>query len=134
MTFHTTTILNGYFLRICWIPRWVWTKRLKDVILESCKLSLEKNQSQRLSRACIVHLVIKRTNWSYVKTMSCSGSHLGTITTNNNGRRKVMVIDLNELKVMHKFKPVTYIQWIHWVNWSDSSVFYVKIILLKQRW
>ena len=31
--------------------------------------------------ACIVHLVIKRTNWSYVKTMSCSGSHLG-ITIN----------------------------------------------------
>jgi hypothetical protein len=37
--------------------------------------------NQRLSRACIVHLVIKRTNWSYVKTMSCSGSHLG-ITIN----------------------------------------------------
>jgi hypothetical protein len=34
-----------------------------------------------LSRACIVHLVIKKTNWSYVKTMSCSGSHLG-ITIN----------------------------------------------------
>jgi hypothetical protein len=34
-------------------------------------------KNQRLSRACIVHLVIKRTNWSYVKTMSCSGSHLG---------------------------------------------------------
>ena len=33
--------------------------------------------NQRLSRACIVHLVIKRTNWSYVKNMSCSGSHLG---------------------------------------------------------
>jgi hypothetical protein len=33
--------------------------------------------NQRLSRACIVHLVIKRTNWSYVKTMSCSGSHFG---------------------------------------------------------
>jgi hypothetical protein len=33
--------------------------------------------NQRLSRACIVHLVIKRTNWSYVKTMSCSGSRLG---------------------------------------------------------
>ena len=33
--------------------------------------------NQRLSRACIVHLVIKRTNWSYVKTMSCSGNHLG---------------------------------------------------------
>jgi len=34
-------------------------------------------ENQRLSRACIVHLVIKRTNWSYVKTMSCRGSHLG---------------------------------------------------------
>jgi hypothetical protein len=33
--------------------------------------------NQRLSRACIVHLVIKKNNWSYVKTMSCSGSHLG---------------------------------------------------------
>jgi hypothetical protein len=32
---------------------------------------------QRLSRAYIVHLVIKRTNWSYVKIMSCRGSHLG---------------------------------------------------------
>jgi hypothetical protein len=28
-------------------------------------------KNQRLSRACIVHLVIKKTNWSYVKTMSC---------------------------------------------------------------
>ena len=28
-------------------------------------------KDQRLSRACIVHLVIKKTNWSYVKTMSC---------------------------------------------------------------
>ena len=39
------------------------------------------NPNQRLSRACIVHLVIKKNNWSYVKTMSCSGSHLG-ITIN----------------------------------------------------
>ena len=39
------------------------------------------NSNQRLSRACIVHLAIKKTNWSYVKTMSCSGSHLG-ITIN----------------------------------------------------
>jgi hypothetical protein len=30
-----------------------------------------KTYNQRLSRACIVHLVIKRTNWPYVKTMSC---------------------------------------------------------------
>ena len=37
--------------------------------------------NQRLSRACIVHLVIKKNNWSYVKTMYCSGSHLG-ITIN----------------------------------------------------
>jgi hypothetical protein len=28
-------------------------------------------KNQRLPRACIVHLVIKKTNWSYVKTMSC---------------------------------------------------------------
>jgi hypothetical protein len=47
--------------------------------LYSCKVLWKKNQ--RLSRACIVHLVIKKTNWSYVKTMSCSGSHLG-ITIN----------------------------------------------------
>jgi hypothetical protein len=33
--------------------------------------------NQRLSRACIVHLVKKRTKCSYVKTISCSGSHLG---------------------------------------------------------
>jgi hypothetical protein len=36
----------------------------------------DSNRNQRLSRACIVHLVIKKNNWSYVKTMSCSGSHL----------------------------------------------------------
>ena len=42
-------------------------------------ISVKNNQ--RLSRACIVHLVIKRTNWSYVKTMPCSGNHLG-ITIN----------------------------------------------------
>ena len=42
---------------------------------------VNRKLNQRLSRACIVHLVIKRTNWSYVKTMSCSGSHLG-ITIN----------------------------------------------------
>jgi hypothetical protein len=45
------------------------------------KYLLKTYYNQRLSRACIVHLVIKRTNWSYVKTMSCSGSHLG-ITIN----------------------------------------------------
>jgi hypothetical protein len=44
-------------------------------------LKVALNTNQRLSRASIVHLVIKKTNWSYVKTMSCSGSHLG-ITIN----------------------------------------------------
>jgi hypothetical protein len=38
-----------------------------------------KDKNQRLSRVCIVHLVIKRNNWPYVKTMSCSGSHLGIL-------------------------------------------------------
>jgi hypothetical protein len=41
------------------------------------RLYTTTKRDQRLSGACIVHLVIKRTNWSYVKTMSCSGSHLG---------------------------------------------------------
>jgi hypothetical protein len=38
------------------------------------KLFQRRRLNQRLSRACIVHLVIKKTIWSYVKTMSCSGS------------------------------------------------------------
>ena len=42
----------------------------------SCRNLITMVINQRLSRACIVHLVIKKTNWSYVKTMSCSGSHL----------------------------------------------------------
>ena len=46
-------------------------------ILLKVALNTIKQTNQRLSRACIVHLVIKRTNSSYVKTMSCSGSHLG---------------------------------------------------------
>ena len=47
----------------------------------SKKLQSSFYSNQRLSRVCIVHLVIKKNNWSYVKTMSCSGSHLG-ITIN----------------------------------------------------
>jgi hypothetical protein len=58
-------------------------------ILQSKRIKMYKSETdprcllcnQRLSRACIVHLVIKKNNWSYVKTMSCSGSHLG-ITIN----------------------------------------------------
>ena len=57
--------------------------RLESIGLPAIKYSrlALTTDNQRLSRACIVHLVIKKTNWSYVKTMSCSGSHLG-ITIN----------------------------------------------------
>jgi hypothetical protein len=42
-----------------------------DQLLPRYSEKPEMNYNQRLSRACIVHLVIKKTNWSYVKTMSC---------------------------------------------------------------
>ena len=58
----------------------------------------EKNQ--RLSRACIVHLVIKRTNWSYVKTMSCSGSHLGILINIKNTK---FVKDLPMIDAQFRF-------------------------------
>jgi hypothetical protein len=45
--------------------------------------------NQRFSRACIVHLVIKRTDWCYVKTMSCSGSHLGITINIKNPKWKI---------------------------------------------
>jgi hypothetical protein len=53
-------------------------RKIENVTVENNEI---EKHNQRLSRACIVHLVIKRTNWSYVKTISCSGSHLG-ITIN----------------------------------------------------
>jgi hypothetical protein len=40
-------------------------------IFKSQSALLKYYRNQRLSRACIVHLVIKKNNWSYVKTMSC---------------------------------------------------------------
>jgi hypothetical protein len=56
---------------------------------------------KRLSRACIVHLVIKRTNWFYVKTMSCSGSHLGIPISIKNTKfvKDLPIIDFNNPKV-----------------------------------
>jgi hypothetical protein len=48
-----------------------------DLVFSTTSKYPVSNSNQRLSRACIVHLVIKRTNWFYVKTMSCNGSHLG---------------------------------------------------------
>jgi hypothetical protein len=59
------------------------------------------NTNQRLSRACIVHLVIKKkTNWSYVKTMSRSGSHLG-ITINIKNTK--FVKDLSMIDAQFRF-------------------------------
>jgi hypothetical protein len=63
-------------------------------ICSSLKLLL----NQRLSRACIIHLVIKKTNWSYVKTMSCSGSHLG-IPINIKNTKFVKVLPMNVKKI-----------------------------------
>jgi hypothetical protein len=51
------------------INTWPYGENIYKIVITS--------SNQRLSRACIVHLVIKRTNWSYVKTMSCRGGHLG---------------------------------------------------------
>ena len=58
------------------------------------------SENQRLSRACIVHLVIKKNNWSYVKTMSCSGSHLG-ITINIKNTK--FVKDLPKIDAQFRF-------------------------------
>jgi hypothetical protein len=58
-----------------------WNCRPSLFILYFHNITTATFKDQRLSRACIVHLVIKKTNWSNVKTMSCSGSDLG-ITIN----------------------------------------------------
>jgi hypothetical protein len=47
-----------------------------------------------------IHLVIKKTNWSYVKTMSCSGSHLG-ITINKKNTK--FVKDLPMIDAQFRF-------------------------------
>jgi hypothetical protein len=69
-------------------------------------------KNQRLSRACIVHLVIKRTNWSYVKTMSCSGSHLGipiNIKNKPTGSRFSLILyTFNSIQFKVLFKVDTY--------------------------
>ena len=56
----------------------IFNSKLWEYWLKTCKWlhkkaisANKKNINQRLSRACIVHLVIKKNNWSYVKTMSC---------------------------------------------------------------
>jgi hypothetical protein len=63
-------------------------------------------RNQRLSRACIVHLVIKRTNWSYVKTMSCSGSR-HSINTGPYGENTEIYSSLKLL---------------HWLNLNCASI------------
>jgi hypothetical protein len=62
-------------------PRWLPPQVIVLTQDHMGKMQKYGKNNQKLSRACIVHLVIKRTNWSYVKTMSYSGSHLG-ITIN----------------------------------------------------
>ena len=52
----------------------VWKHMGKNLLSVPESVTAAIKKYHRLSRACIVHLVIKRTN---VKTMSCSGSHLG---------------------------------------------------------
>jgi hypothetical protein len=52
--------------------RKVWgSRKLKKDRQQNGQRKIDKKTNQRLSRACIVHLVIKKNNWSYVKTMSC---------------------------------------------------------------
>ena len=72
-------VYNSYKLLTPFIPSFVKTILKSKRGTKDMYLLLIRNQ--RLSRACIVHLVIKKNNWSYVKTMYCSGSHLG-ITIN----------------------------------------------------
>jgi hypothetical protein len=54
------------------LDKWFWRRTLKcEKWWQKLTFPLARWANQRLSRACIVHLVIKRTNWSYVKTMKC---------------------------------------------------------------
>jgi hypothetical protein len=48
-----------------------FTVKDRQLIGRNCKPKKDRqlNGNQRLSRACIVHPVIKKSNWSYVKTM-----------------------------------------------------------------
>jgi hypothetical protein len=65
-------------LLLLWImtrksTRYLWLDTIKKVWImtrKSTRFLWLDTINQRLSRACIVHLVIKKTNWSYVKTMS----------------------------------------------------------------
>jgi hypothetical protein len=52
-------------------------------------------KNQRLARTCIIYLVIKRTNWTYVKNMSCIGSHLGIPINKKNTKfvKELPIID-----------------------------------------
>ena len=49
----------------------------KYQLFSETTISTARKETRGSQEPRIVYLVIKRTNWSYVKTMSCSGSHLG---------------------------------------------------------
>ena len=87
-TISYTLWVEWYYLKNNYLTLRSKVKVPRHIALWSCThipniidLSRKTRKYQRLSRACIVHLVIKKNNYSYVKTMSCSGSHLG-ITIN----------------------------------------------------
>jgi hypothetical protein len=65
------TPLSGSEVKID--PKELWEYPLKERTNSDSDLDtlVDKFKNQRLSRACIVHLVIKKNNWSYVKTISC---------------------------------------------------------------
>jgi hypothetical protein len=87
---------------------------------------------QRLSRACIVHLVKKQPNWSYVKTMSCSGSHLGITINKKNTSFSVFYADRKSKMAAttgHSINTGSYgenteiyssLKLLHWLNWTFS--------------
>ena len=96
--FLLTKSLPFFLLQIKW--RYTSSEIQYSTLLFRHKHQTSNNKNQRLSRACIVHLVIKRTNWSYVKTMSCSGSHLGIPI---NIKNKKFVKDLPTIDAQFRF-------------------------------
>jgi hypothetical protein len=68
--FITERIICSFCFCPCsdWVTSGTWTRMSANF---SVDIKASTLFNQRLSRACIVHLVIKKNNWSYVKTMSC---------------------------------------------------------------
>jgi hypothetical protein len=81
---------------------YVFCSDMKFKMAATAGLSLTLDPMGKMfQNACIVHLVIKKNNWSYVKTMFCSGSHLG-ITINIKNTK--FVKDLPMIDAQFRFK------------------------------